>query len=79
MSFETIYHIDGSSIDSSSTTKAATEVLVAELYDGRLASIAFHPTWHLFNFITGITKEEADASHAQNEIDEPMGDISKNA
>ncbi|NRA37382.1 MAG: hypothetical protein HRU15_04530 [Planctomycetes bacterium] len=70
MSFEVVYSVG--SIDYDWTERDATEVLVAELHDGRLASIAFHPSWHMFSFITGWTKADADKSLTENAIDEPL-------
>ncbi len=54
MSFENIQHVSGS--DGNDHT-ATTPVLVAELRDGRIASIAFWPAKGLFQAITGLSGE----------------------
>lgn len=61
MSFENVQHMGGSEIeleDGSTTHMTSTQVLMAELHDGRIASIAFRPAHGLFEAITGWTRAE---------------------
>ena len=53
MSFENIQRVNSDDIEERSVT--TTQVLVAELYDGRIASIAFRPQAGLFKDISGWT------------------------
>ena len=61
MSFENIQHLSGSETelqDGTTTPVTTTRVLVAELHDGRIASIAFQPAPGLFEAITGWTRAD---------------------
>ncbi len=58
MSFENIHYLSSSDIDlegGTTTNMATMQVLIAELHDGRIASIAFRPQAEMFKAITGWT------------------------